>query len=249
VAMLEIRGLHLAYGARPALTDFDLTVGDNQVVALLGPNGAGKTTLLRAVSGLVRPSGGTITFDGDRLDRMSPARIVAAGVVQVPERRRIFPGLTVLENLSAGAFTRRRQAHEDVEWALGLFPGLREVAYRTAGVLPVGEQQVLALARALVSRPRLLLVDELSTGVSPALAIQLFEVLRGLTLNGVSLLVVEQFVKLALDLADRVVVVENGRNIVLAEPGKLSLEDVSWQSTHPGGGNGADAKRSKGAPE
>jgi branched-chain amino acid transport system ATP-binding protein len=247
--VLEVRDLHLAYGPHPALRGFDLTVGDNQVVALLGPNGAGKTSLLRAVSGVVRPSAGTITFDGARLDRMRPGAIVAAGVVQVPERRRIFPGLTVLENLSAGAFTRGRKAAEDVEWALGLFPGLREVAYRLAGGLPVGEQQALALARALVSRPRLLLVDELSTGVSPALAIQLFEVLRGLTLNGVSLLVVEQFVKLALDLADRVVVVENGRNTVLTEAAKLSLDDVSWQSTHPGGGNGADAKRSKGAPE
>jgi branched-chain amino acid transport system ATP-binding protein len=244
--MLEIRGLNVSYGPQPALRDFDLTVGESQVVALLGPNGAGKTTLLRAVSGLIRPSAGTIAFDGVRLDRMSPSRIVAAGVVQIPERRRLFPGLTVLENLSAGAFTRPRQGHEDVEWALGLFPGLREVAHRLAGSLPVGEQQVLALARALVSRPRLLLVDELSTGVSPALAIQLFEVLRGLTLNGVSLLVVEQFVKLALDLADRVVVVENGRNSMLTEPAKLSLRDVSWQSTHPGGGNGADAKRSRG---
>lgn len=244
--MLEIRGLNVSYGPQPALRDFELTVGESQVVALLGPNGAGKTTLLRAVSGLIRPSAGTIVFDGVRLDRMSPGRIVAAGVVQIPERRRLFPGLTVLENLSAGAFTRRRQAHEDVEWALGLFPGLGEVAHRLAGSLPVGEQQVLALARALVSRPRLLLVDELSTGVSPALAIQLFEVLRGLTLNGVSLLVVEQFVKLALDLADRVVVVENGRNSMLTEPAKLSLTDVSWQSTHPGDGNGADAKRSRG---
>jgi branched-chain amino acid transport system ATP-binding protein len=247
--MLEIRDLHLSYGPRDALRGIDLTVGDNQVVAVLGPNGAGKTSLLWAVSGLVRPSAGTITFDGARLDRMRPGAIVAAGVVQVPERRRIFPALTVLENLSAGSFTRRRQAAEDLEWALGVFPGLREVAHRPAGALPVGEQQVLALARALVGRPRLLLVDELSTGISPALAIQLFDVLRGLSLNGVSLLVVEQFVRLATDLADRVVVVENGRNIVLTEPAKLSLKDVSWQSTHPGDGNGAAAKRSKGAPE
>ena len=247
--MLEVRDLHLAYGSRPALRGIDLTVGDNQVVALLGPNGAGKTSLLRAVSGVVRPVAGTITFDGARLDRMRPGAIVAAGVVQVPERRRVFPNLSVLENLAAGAFPRRRHTPADVPWALGLFPGLQEVAHEPAGTLPVGEQQVLALARALVSRPKLLLVDELSTGVSPALAIQLFEVLRGLTLNGVSLLVVEQFVKLAVGLADRVVVVENGRNTVLTEAAKLSPADVSWQSTHPGDGNGADAKRSKGAPE
>ncbi|MGH9039010.1 MAG: ABC transporter ATP-binding protein [Acidimicrobiia bacterium] len=247
--MLEIRGLSVSYGTRPALRGFDLTVGDSQVVALLGPNGAGKTTLLRAVSGLLKASEGTISFDGARLDKMRPGAIVAAGVVQIPERRRIFPGMTVLENLSAGAFVRGRKSNEDVEWALGLFPGLQEVAHRSAGVLPVGEQQVLALARALVSRPRLLLVDELSTGVSPALAIQLFEVLRGLTLSGVSLLIVEQFVKLALDLADQVVVAENGRNTALVEAAKLSLADVSWQSTHPGEGKGANAKRSKGAHE
>jgi branched-chain amino acid transport system ATP-binding protein len=246
--MLEIRDLHVSYGPLSALRGLDLTVGDNEVVAVLGPNGAGTTSLPRAVSGLVRPSAGTITFDGTRLDGLRPGAIVAAGVVQVPERRRIFPGLTVLENLSAGSFTRRGQAAEDLEWAFGVFPGLREVAYRPAGTLPVGEQQVLALARALVARPRLLLVDELSAGISPALAIQLFDVLRGLSLNGVSLVVVEQFVRLASDLADRVVVVENGRSTVVAEPAKLSPDDVSWQSTHPGDGNGADANRSKGAP-
>ena len=245
--MLRVEGLGVSYGPRPALSGIDLEVGDNEVLAVLGANGAGKTTLVKAITGIIRPRTGTITFDGRRLDRLSPSAIVGVGVVQVPERRRIFPGLTVLENLRAGAFTRGRGAAADVEWVMGVFPGLRGQAYRPAGSLAVGDQQVLALARALVSRPRLVLVDEISAGVSPALACQLFDVLRNLSLNGTSLLIVEQFVNLALDLADRVCVVENGRVSVATDPSKLCLSDIPWQSTHPGGGNGASSSRSKGA--
>jgi branched-chain amino acid transport system ATP-binding protein len=246
--MLSVSGLHVAYGSRPALAGVDLDVVDGQAVALLGPNGAGKTTLVRAVTGVVRPWSGSISFDGHRLDRMRPSGILRAGVVQVPEGRRIFPNLTVSENLRTGVYARGRRADADVAWVMDLFPGLRSQAYRPAGELPAGEQQVLALGRALASRPRLVLVDELSAGISPALACQLFDVLRGLKLAGVGLLVVEQFVSLALDLADRVFVIENGRITVATEPSRLSLDDVSWQSTHPGGGNAATS-RSKGAPE
>ncbi len=246
--MLSVSGLHVAYGSRPALAGVDLDVGDGQAVALLGPNGAGKTTLVRAVTGVVRPWSGSITFDGHRLDRMRTSGILRAGVVQVPEGRRIFPNLTVSENLRAGVYARGRRADADVAWVMDLFPGLRSQAYRPAGELPAGEQQVLALGRALASRPRLVLVDELSSGISPALTCQLFDVLRGLKLAGVGLLVVEQFVSLALDLADRVFVIENGRITVATEPSGLSLDDVSWQSTHPGGGS-ATTSRSKGAPE
>jgi branched-chain amino acid transport system ATP-binding protein len=245
--MLTVTGLEVGYGGAPVLHGIDLEVGDGQVVAVLGPNGAGKTTLARALTGVVRPQAGTITFEGRRLDGLSPRAIVRAGVVGVPQGRRIFPGLTVLDNLRVGAHTRGRQAAADVDWALGLFPGLRAQAYRPAGALPVGEQQVLALARALVSRPRLLVVDELSAGVSPALACQLFDVLRGLSLAGVSLLVIDQFVNLALGLADRAIVVDNGRVYVCSEPARLGPADVSWQSTHPDGGN--SASRSKGAPQ
>jgi branched-chain amino acid transport system ATP-binding protein len=245
--MLTVSGLDVAYGGRPVLTGVDLEVGDGQSVAVLGPNGAGKTTLFRAITGVVRPNAGSITFDGHQLDRLSPKAIVRAGVVGVPQGRRIFAGLTVLDNLRVGAFTRGRQAGSDVDWALGLFPGLRDQAYRPAGALPVGEQQVLALARALVSRPKLLVVDEISAGVSPALAVQLFDVLRALSLAGVALLVVDQFVNLALGLADLAIVVENGRVSVCSEPARLASADVSWQSTHPGGGD-ASATRTKGAP-
>jgi branched-chain amino acid transport system ATP-binding protein len=244
--MLTVAGLHVAYAGRPVLAGIDLEVADGEAVAVLGPNGAGKTTLARAITGVVRPHAGSITFGEHRLDRLSPKAIVRTGVVGVPAGRRIFAGLTVLDNLRVGAFTRGRQAAADVDWALGLFPGLQAQAYRPAGALPAGEQQVLALARALVSRPKLLVADELSAGVSPALAVQLFDVLRGLSLAGVALLVIDQFVNLALGLADRAVVIENGGVSVCSEPARLASADVSWQSTHPGGGNSAN--RTKGAP-
>ena len=168
-------------------------------------------------------------------------------MVGVPQGRRVFAGLTVLDNLRVGAHTRGRQAASDVEWVLGLFPGLRSQAYRPAGGLPAGEQQVLALARALVSRPKLLVVDELSAGVSPALACQLFDVLRGLRLAGVALLVIDQFVNLALALpigrlSSTIVGYLSARS-----QRSLALADVSWQSTHPGGGE-PSANRTKGAP-
>ena len=245
--MLTVEGLRVAYGGRTVLDGIDLEVADGESLAVLGPNGVGKTTLARAISGVVRPQAGTITFDGARLDRLSPKAIVRAGVAGLPQGRRIFAGLTVLDNLRVGAFTRGRQAASDVDWALGLFPGLRAQAYRPAGALPGGDQQVLALARALVSRPKLLVVDEISAGVSPALAVQLFDVLRGVSLAGVGLLVIDQFVNLALGLADRVIVIDNGRVSVCSEPARLGPADVSWQSTHPDGGN--SASRSKGAPQ
>ncbi len=245
--MLAVTGLDVGYAGAPVLRGIEFEVGDGEVVALLGPNGAGKTTLARALTGVLRPRAGTITFDGRRLDRLSPKAIVKAGVVGVPQGRRIFSGLTVLDNLRVGAHTRWRQAASDVAWALDLFPGLRAQAYRPAAALPAGEQQVLALARALVSRPKLLVVDELSAGVSPALACQLFDVLRGLSLAGVSLLVIDQFVNLTLGLADRAIVIENSRVCLCAESGNLTLTDLSWQSTQPGGGD--SASRSKGAPQ
>jgi branched-chain amino acid transport system ATP-binding protein len=247
--MLSVTGLRVSYGAQPALAGVDLDMGQGETVALFGANGSGKTTLVRAISGVIRPSAGSITFEGHRLDRMRPSAILRAGVAQVPEGRRIFPNLTVAENLRAGVHARGRRAEADVAWVMDLFPGLRAQAYRPAGTLPAGEQQVLALGRALASRPRLVLVDELSAGISPALACQLFDILRGLRLTGVALLIVEQFVNLALDLADRVFVIDNGRITVATEPGRLSIDDVSWQSTHPGGGDGAAASRSKGVPE
>lgn len=245
--MLTVTDLDVGYGGAPVLAGVSFEVADGEVLAVLGPNGSGKTTLARALTGVLRPRAGTITLDGRRLDKLSPKRIVKAGLAGAPQGRRIFSGLTVLDNLRVGAHTRGRKGASDVDWAFGLFPGLRAQAYRPAGALPAGEQQVLALARALVSRPKLLVVDEVSAGVSPALAVQLFDVLRGLSLAGVALVVIEQFVNLALGLADRAIVIENGRVCVSSEPANLVLADVSWQLTHPGGAD-HPANRSKGAP-
>jgi branched-chain amino acid transport system ATP-binding protein len=245
--MLAVSDLEVGYGPVPVLSGVSFEVPDGEVLAVLGPNGAGKTTLARALTGVIRPRAGTISFNGQELDRLSPKRIVRAGIAGAPQGRRIFAGLTVLDNLRVGAHTRGRRRTSDVDWALGLFPGLRDQAFRPAGALPAGEQQVLALARALVSRPKLLVVDELSAGVSPALTVQLFDVLRGLSLAGVALVVIDQFVNLALGLADRAIVVENSRVCLCTEPATLVQADVSWQSTHPGGPD-HPAKRSKGAP-
>lgn len=263
--MLEIDGLAAVRGGRTVLDGIDLVVGPGEAVVLLGPNGAGKTTLLRAVAGLVRPSAGSIAYAGARLDRMSPARIVRTGVALVPERNRVFPALTVAENLRAGTLAERgggpgrwspwRIRHRgssapgssDVDWVMDVFPGLRPIAYQRAGSLAAGEQQVVALGRAMASRPKLLLVDELSAGIAPALAVQLFDVLRTLSETGVALLVCEQFVNLALELAERVYVLDNGQVSVTTEPGNVCLSDVAWQSTQPGGGTRASTNRSKGA--
>lgn len=258
--MLEVVGLGVSPEGglfrRPsavhALSDIDLMVGDTEAVAVIGANGSGKTTLVRAIAGLVRPSRGSVIFDGVRLDRLGPGAVARAGVSLVPERRRVFGGLSVLDNLRAGS--RPRSGHgragggeDGIEWVLGLFPGLRSQAYRAAGTLTAGEQQVLAVGRALTSRPKLLLVDELSAGVQPAVAAQLFEVLHGLRRAGTSLLVVEQLLSPALDLAHKVYVVENGRIALCTEPSALCPSDVSWQSTHPGRGAIPPADRNKGA--
>lgn len=260
--MLEIDGLNVSRAGRTVLDGVDLVVGPGEAVVLLGPNGAGKTTLLQSVAGLLRPSAGSIAFGGERLDQMSPARVVRAGVSLVPERNRVFPALTVTENLRAGTLGLRRDRRRgplhrrrdasgappgDIDWVMDVFPGLRPIAYQRAGSLPAGEQQVVALGRAMAARPKLLLVDELSGGIAPALAVQLFDVLRTLCETGVSVLVVEQFVNLALELAERVYVLDNGQVSVTTEPGKVCLSDVAWQSTQPGGGTRTSTNRGKGA--
>jgi branched-chain amino acid transport system ATP-binding protein len=257
--MLEIDGLCVDGPAGTGiLRGIDMVVGPGESVALLGPNGAGKSTLLGAVAGLVKPSAGSIVYGGHRLDRMSPAAVARAGVGLVPERHRVVPDLTVVENLRVGALaapppwwrarlTGRAARPADIDWVMDVFPGLRAVAHRRAGSLPAGDQQVVAVARVMVGRPKLLLVDEVSAGISPALALQLFDVLQTLRETGVALLLVEQFINLALDLADRVYVLDNGEITVSTEPAKVCLSDVAWQSTQPGGGTRASATRSKGA--
>ena len=211
-ALLETSGLSVAYGRVPVLVDIDFAVAPGEIVAMLGTNGAGKSTLLRAVSGILRPRAGAIRFDGSDITGMRPAEIVRRGLVQMPGGRATFPGLTVAENLRVGAMTAPKpERAARAEEVLGRFPWLAERRGQVAGTLSGGQQQMLALARALMSRPRLLMIDELSLGLAPTIVGQLLEVIAGLRAGGTSIVVVEQQVDLALELADRAYFLERGR--------------------------------------
>jgi branched-chain amino acid transport system ATP-binding protein len=210
--LLAIDALEVNYDAVAAVKGIDLVVGEGEVVALLGANGAGKSTTLRTISGLIRPRSGTIRFAGARIDRLPPARIVRLGIAHCPEGRRVFGGLTVAENLRLGAAARADRASlpADRERIYHLFPILRERMHQPAGTLSGGEQQMLALARAMMARPLLLLLDEPSLGIAPIVVQAIFRTLAGLKEAGVAMLVVEQNMALALDLADRAYVLTTG---------------------------------------
>ena len=217
VPVLEIDDLWVYYGAMRALSGVSLVVPENAVVALLGPNGAGKSTTLLAVSGLVRPESGRITVSGLRVDRRPPHAVARLGVVHVPEGRGIFPSLSVRENLEMVRYALGEDV-DPVADAVAIFPQLGTRLRQLAGTLSGGEQQMLSLARALLSRPRLLMVDEISMGLAPIVVGQLFDALRERAAAGTSLLLVEQYVDAALDLADYVYVLDKGRVVNVGEP-------------------------------
>ncbi|SEE07253.1 branched-chain amino acid transport system ATP-binding protein [Rhizobiales bacterium GAS188] len=235
MALLEIDDIHVFYDNIEALKGVSIKVETKQIVTLVGANGAGKTTTLRAVSGLLHPRIGDIRLDGESLGDVAPHEIAAMGVLQVPEGRRIFARLTIEENLAMGAFARRdRQAvAEDKERMLTLFPRLRERLKQVAGTLSGGEQQMLATARALMGRPRVLLMDEPSMGLSPVLVEQVFETIRTINQQGVTILLVEQNALMALNIADYAYVMESGR-IVLTGRGKDLLDDEKVQRAYLG---------------
>jgi len=228
---LEARGLRVAYGGVTALRDVSITVPAGAVVALLGPNGAGKSTTLRTISGVVRAERGTISFFGQPIESAPAYRIARMGVIHVPEGRGIFPSLSVRENLDmASTFTDSPDA---VDEATALFPVLGKRLGQAAGTLSGGEQQMLALARALMSRPKLLMVDEISMGLAPIIVAQLFDALRTIASTGASLLLVEQYVETALDLADYVYVMEKGTVVDVGEP--ADIRSGSLAETYLGG--------------
>ena len=235
--MLRLQDVDVFYGHIQALRGLSMGVEEGEVVALLGRNGAGKSTTVKTVTGLLRPRHGSITYDGARLDRMSSAQIVRAGVVQVPEGRRVFPGLTVLENLRAGAFVVSEQAEvrARLDEVMDFFPRLRERSTQRAGSLSGGEQQMLAIGRALVSRPRLLLIDEMSLGLGPTIIQQLFAMLERFKEQGVTIVLVEQFANLALKVADRAYVLDKGRVVVEAEASALLADESLLHSSYLGG--------------
>ena len=223
--LLGLDGVSVAYGKRRALDGVALTVAAGEIVTLLGANGSGKSTTLRAISGLVRPSAGRVVFDGRDITRAAPDAIVAAGVGHVPEGREIFPEFTVRENLLVGGHTAPRAAvPEGTERAFALFPVLGQRARQLAGTLSGGEQQMLAIARALMIRPRLLLLDEPSLGLSPRLAREIFDVIARLNAEGTTILLVEQNARRALALASRAYVLETGRVVVSGPAPELAAD-------------------------
>jgi ABC-type branched-subunit amino acid transport system ATPase component len=211
--LLQVSKLAAGYGAEPVLTQIDLDVRSGEMVAVLGANGAGKSTLMRSIAGLHRPVSGAIAVGGDDIAREPAHRVVRHGVVLVPEGRQVFPELSVMDNLVLGAFSRSDSRPEEIEEMLDRFPRLRERLHQRAGLLSGGEQQMLAVARGLMAKPRMLLLDEPSLGLAPAVVNDLFAALDRLRAEAATILLVDQMAGLALSLADRAYVMESGRMV------------------------------------
>jgi branched-chain amino acid transport system ATP-binding protein len=230
--MLELHQVTAGYGAFTALWDVSLRVAQGEAVAVVGPNGAGKTTLLRAISGLIAPRAGRIAFEGAELAGHPAYEIVAHGIAHVPEGRRLFPQLTVAENLKMGAFLPSARAHfrESLERVYALFPVLAERPTQRAGSLSGGEQQMLAVGRALMSRPKLILFDEPSMGLAPVMVLRLFDLIRRVREEGYTILVVEQNVRQVLKLVDRAYLLEVGRIKIEGRAADLAEQDFVRQA-------------------
>ena len=233
--LLALHDVHAYYGNIRALKGVSLTVGRGEIVTLIGANGAGKTTTLRTVIGLVRPLRGTVTFAGRRIDRVPTHEIARLGIAQSPEGRRIFAPMTVLENLELGAFARtdRDAIPQDLERVLGLFPKLRERLAQKGGTLSGGEQQMLAMGRALMARPTVLLLDEPSMGLSPILVETIFQIIQDINRQGTTILLVEQNARMALRVANRGYVIQTGR-IALQDTGPNLLKSDLVRKTYLG---------------
>jgi len=230
--VLELSGVTAGYGAFTALWEVSLRVATGEAVAVVGPNGAGKTTLLRAISGLIAPRAGRVTFEGTELAGRPAYDVVAHGIAHVPEGRRLFPQLTVAENLKMGAYLPAARAHfrESLERVYALFPVLAERQAQRAGSLSGGEQQMLAVGRALMSRPKLILFDEPSMGLAPVMVLRLFDLIRRVREEGYTILVVEQNVRQVLKLVDRAYLLEVGRIKIEGRAADLAEQDFVRQA-------------------
>ena len=233
--MLKIKDLHVSYGGIKALRGVDLEVPDGKIVTLIGANGAGKSTTLRTISGLVKAESGSITYDGKELLGLSINKILEQGIAQSPEGRRVFPNLTVLENLKIGAYLRKDRdgIEKDVRWIYELFPRLEERHWQPAGTLSGGEQQMLAVGRALMSRPKLLMMDEPSLGLAPLVVQGIFDIIRTINQQGVTVLLIEQNANMALKIADYAYVLETGC-ITKSGTGAALLADESIKAAYLG---------------
>ena len=231
--LLDVVDLQVKYGAITAIKGISFHVNDGEIVALLGANGAGKTTTQKTVSGMLRPSAGSISFDGRRIDGIPPHHLIELGICHVPEGRHVFPRMTVQENLVMGAFRFRTPDQDLLAHVLDLFPRLKERFRQQAGTLSGGEQQMLAIGRALMGKPRLLLLDEPSMGLAPMIVRQIFDIIRGINSTGVTVLLVEQNAAQALALANRGYVLETGE-IVLSGTGRELLADDRVRAAYLG---------------
>ena len=225
--MLEVKNIQVAYGKIIAVKDISVTVNEGEIVTLIGSNGAGKSTTLRTISGLIKPKSGEITFNGKRIDGMPGHDIVSLGICHSPEGRRIFPRMTVKENLELGAFLRNNKSEvaADMERVLDLFPRLKERIKQTAGTMSGGEQQMLAVSRALMGDPKLLLLDEPSMGLAPVLVELIFDTIVKIRKQGITILLIEQNATAALEVADRAYVLESGKVKMSGSAKELSSDD------------------------
>jgi branched-chain amino acid transport system ATP-binding protein len=234
--MLKVEGLKVSYGHREAVHNVSLTVEEGELVTLVGSNGAGKTTTLKAISALLRPSGGTITFDGERIDRMAPHQVIERGLVHVPEGRQLFPDMTVLEHLELGALRGRSGSMgfaERLRWVYELFPILAERRTQRAGTMSGGQQQLVAFGRGLMANPKCLMLDEPTLGLAPIIVDTLADTIKSLHKSGITVLLVEQRVDLALRLADRAYVLETGR-VVMEDSAQTLLADPRIKTAYLG---------------
>ena len=238
--LLEINDIRVSYGKIEALRGVSFNAGAGEIVSIIGANGAGKTTTLKTVSGLLKPTSGTMTFNGTDIATVAPFARVDLGISQVPEGRGIFPGMTVLENLEMGKYhrkTARAEMHEDLERVYHLFPRVKERAAQPAGTLSGGEQQMVAIGRALMARPQLLLLDEPSMGLAPMIVQQIFDIITQINQEGMTIVLVEQNAQKALSVADRAYVMETGA-VVLSGDAKQLLHDDKVKAAYLGTGAG-----------
>ena len=231
--MLKIDGLKVSYGGIEAVKGITFEVPERKIVTLIGANGAGKSTTLRTIAGLVKPAKGRIHLQGEDITGLTPDKIVAKGVTLVPEGRRVFPDLTVLENLKIGAYLRKDDLSDDLNWVYELFPRLKERSWQAAGTLSGGEQQMLAVGRALMSRPKIIMMDEPSLGLAPIVVKGIFDIIKEIYRMGVTVLLIEQNANMALRIADIGYVLETGK-ITTTGPGKQLLNDPAIKAAYLG---------------
>ena len=231
--MLKIEHLSVNYGGIEAVRDISFEVPEGAIITLIGANGAGKSTTLRSIAGLLKPKSGSITYNGEELIGKPTDQIVGRGITLVPEGRHVFPDMTVLENLKIGAYLRKDNLTKDIKWVYGLFPRLEERSWQAAGTLSGGEQQMLAVGRALMSKPKVIMMDEPSLGLAPIIVQGIFDIIKEINRQGVTVLLIEQNANMALHIADIGYVLETGQ-ITMSGPGKELLQNDDVKKAYLG---------------